>query len=402
MALCQITNTMIATVGICRTSHGASRSPVAGAIRLEQQPTGSEIWQITTEQFVQSNIYCEISYCSRDSKYFVYERENPHLSGRNKTELMAVEIGSWKQYQLDVSIGISGSAISHDGVFYYLKHTTDRSLNLMQIDLSEGKPRRVFQMEEDQRIVSMGAISPNGRYYAWGKRIDNEYKKFGILLIDIEKQTRTVIDEDPYIFNPHPQFEPADGKQLLIQHNRGGSYSPDGKLQQLVGPEGAALYLFFLPNRQRKILQVGTPYTTGVTGHQVWIGDTKDILLTVMANDDYAPEKGNLLAVKEDEPARVIARGYKFNHVNVSRCGRFFCCDDWQEDCKIVIGSVRTGKTAVVCESKTSRSRPQNTHAHAYLTPDLKWIIFNSDRNGFPHVYAASIIDDMIQDISRT
>jgi len=91
----------------------------------------------------------------------------------------------------------------------------------------------------------------------------------------------------------------------------------------------------------------------------------------------------------------------KIQHVNVSRCGRFFCCDDWQKDCKIVMGSVKTGRTAVVCESKMSRSRPQNTHAHAYLTPDLKWIIFNSDRNGFPHVHAASVSDDMVQGISR-
>jgi hypothetical protein len=381
---------------------GENRSVTADPVKLEQQPTGSEIWQITTEQFDQSNIYCEIPYCSRDSKYFVYERKNPRLNGQNKTELIVGEIGTWKQHLLDVAIGISGSAISHDGVFYYLKHIADHTFNLMRADLSEGKPRKVFQMEKDQRIVSMSTISPDGRYYAWGTRIDNEYKRFGILLIDLEKQTKTIIDEDPYIFNPHPQFEPTDGKQLLIQHNRGGTFSPDGKLQRLVGPEGATLYLLSLSDCQRTNLRVGTPYTTGVTGHQAWIGETGEILLTVMANDDYAPEKGNLLAVRADEPTRVIAGGYKFNHVNVSRCGHFFCCDDWQQDCKIVIGSVKTGKTAVICESKTSRGRSQNTHAHAYLTPDLKWIIFNSDRNGFPHIHAASVPNGMIQDISRT
>ena len=47
----------------------------------------------------------------------------------------------------------------------------------------------------------MGSISPNGRYYAWGRRIDNKYKRFGILLIDLERQAKTIIDEDPYIFN---------------------------------------------------------------------------------------------------------------------------------------------------------------------------------------------------------
>lgn len=397
----QIANVVIGTVGISTTTLAESSSPATSAVRLEQQPTGSEIWQITTEQFEQSNIYCEISYCSGDSKYFIYERKNPRLRGNNRTELMAVEIGTWKQHLLDVAMGISGSAISHNGVFYYLKHTVDRALDLMRVDLSTGNPQSIFQMEKEQHIVSMGAISPDGRYYAWGKRVDTEYKRFGILLIDLEKQTMSIIDENPYIFNPHPQFEPLGGQQLLIQHNRGGTFSPDGKLEQLVGPEGATLYLLSLSDRKRRNLLVGTPYTTPVTGHQAWIEGTREILLTVSARDDYSPEKGNLLAVKADEPARAVARGYKFNHVNVSRCGSFFCCDDWQQDCKIVIGSIKTGRTAVVCESQTSRSQPQNTHAHAYLTPDLRWVIFNSDRNGFPHVHAASVPNETIQAISR-
>jgi hypothetical protein len=101
-ALYQITNTMIATVGICKASLGEKKSITAGPVRLEQQSTGSEICQVTTEQFEQSNIYCEIPYCSRDSRYFVYERKNPRLKGRNKTELVVVEIGTWKQHLLDV------------------------------------------------------------------------------------------------------------------------------------------------------------------------------------------------------------------------------------------------------------------------------------------------------------
>ena len=97
----------------------------------------------------------------------------------------------------------------------------------------------------------------------------------------------------------------------------------------------------------------------------------------------------------------MVARGYWFQHVGVSRCGRFFCCDDWQGTCKVVIGSIKTGKTAVVCESKASRKRGQNTHPHPYLTPDLKWVIFNSDRSGFPHVHAASVPEQTIAELSK-
>ncbi len=100
------------------------------------------------------------------------------------------------------------------------------------------------------------------------------------------------------------------------------------------------------------------------------------MLLSVSARDDYAPEQGNLLGVRAGQPARVVARGYKFNHVGVSRCGRFFCGDDWQGTYKLVIGpsqfgSGRTGKTAVVCDSKTSPGRDQSTHNRPRVNPRL-------------------------------
>jgi hypothetical protein len=98
----------------------------------------------------------------------------------------------------------------------------------------------------------------------------------------------------------------------------------------------------------------------------------------------------------------VVAKGYRFAHVGVSRCGRLFSCDDFQGAYKAVIGSNQTGKTAVVCETKSSPTRSQSTHPHPYLTPDLKWVIFNSNRSGFPHVHAASVPDGMVAQLLKT
>ena len=112
------------------------------------------------------------------------------------------------------------------------------------------------------------------------------------------------------------------------------------------------------------------------------------------------PDKGNLQPVRSGSSLRTVAKGYKFNHLGVSRCERFSCCDDWQETAKIVVGSILTGITTVVCQSKASMGSPQYTHPHAYLTPDLKWIIFNSDRSGSPHVHDASVRQGMIEELS--
>jgi len=81
----------------------------------------------------------------------------------------------------------------------------------------------------------------------------------------------------------------------------------------------------------------------------------------------------------------------------MSRCGRLLCCDDFQGDYRIVIGSVETGETAVVCDSRSQPTRAQNTHPHPYLTPDLRWVIFNSNRTGFPHVHAARVPEGMVE-----
>jgi hypothetical protein len=397
----RVASGVIGASALVSAKYAAGRASADGAIRLERQSTGSEIWQVTTEQFNQSNIYCEVPYCSGDSRHFVYQRHNSGQPGSNKTELIVVELGTWKQHRLDVSIGMAGTAVSPDGMFYYLKRADRGVLDLMRADLSKGAPEKIYCLQDRRGLFSLGMVSAEGRFYACGKRLGDDYQMFGILLVDLEKGTERIIDRDPFILNPHPQFEPGRGRVLMIQHNRGGKYTPEGKRIRLVGPEGATLYLLSVPDGKRTKLQVGKPYTTPCTGHEAWIGKTREVLLTVSASGDYAPHRGNLLAARAGSPAWVVAKGYRFNHVGVSRCGRFFCCDDWREPYKLVIGSIRTGKTGVICESKTSPTHAQNTHPHAYLTPDLKWVIFNSNRSGFPHIHAASVPEGMIEELSR-
>jgi hypothetical protein len=390
-----------AAVAVPVTVGRGGQTAASGATRVERQPTGAEIWQVTAEEVSQSNIYCEVPYCSRDSRYFVYQRSNSGPSP-NRTELMAVELGTWKQHPLDTTTGLGGSAISHDGLFYYLKQAGDGEVDLMRADIEDGSIETVYRLQDGVRIRSLGTVTTDRRYYAGGTKTDPGWAMFDVLLVDLQQGTQRILDRDPFILNPHPQFEPGEGRQLMIQHNRGGKYSADGKLERLVGPEGATLYVLSVPDGVRTELQVGPPYTTACTGHEAWIGNTREMLLTVSARDDYAPEQGNLLGVRAGRPARVVAKGYRFAHVGVSRCGRLFSCDDWQGAFKLVIGSNETGKTAVVCESKSSPTRSQNTHPHPYLTPDLKWVIFNSNRSGFPHVYAASVPEGMVEELLGT
>jgi hypothetical protein len=399
-AIGRMTLGAVSFVASARSGLACPTAKRSAGVYLGREANGSEIWQVTTEAYAQSNIYCETPYCDAASRYFVYQRRNPQLT-KNSTELMVVELGSWKQHRLDTASGLTGLGITPGGVLYYLKRAAGNCCDLMRASLAEGRPERVYQQADGSRNRSLGTVTADERYYATGTRPGQGWDRFGIVLVDLQSGTESLLDEDPYILNAHPQFDPAS-HQLMIQHNRGGKYSPDGKRLRLVGPEGATLYLLSVPDGRRTTLSVGKPFTTPCTGHEAWIGKTQEMLLSVSARDDFAPEKGNLLGVRAGEPARVVAKGYRFNHVGVSRCGRLFSCDDWQGSYKIVVGSTRTGRTAVVCESKTSPDGSQNTHPHAYLTPDLKWVIFNSNRSGFPHIHAASVPEDMVRQITTT
>jgi hypothetical protein len=154
--------------------------------------------------------------------------------------------------------------------------------------------------------------------------------------------------------------------------------------------------LLSIPDGKRTLLKVGPPYTTSCTGHEAWIGASGEILLSVMASGEFAAEKGSLLAIRPGGVHRVVARGHIFNHVGVSRCGRLYCVDDSYGQVEIVLGSPRTGRSTVAFASKTVLSFESKTHAHPYLTPDLKWVIFNSTRSGWPHIYAARIPEDIV------
>ena len=365
------------------------------AIKFMQQDTGSTVYQVTEDSLSKSNIYCEIPYCSADSRYFVYSHTNPEHD-RNRSEYVICELGTWRMHV--GGRGTRGEAITHSGMFYFLRSTDIEPMELVKLNLATGESEAVCTFHKAVRPRSLGTVSADGRFYAYGVALDDKFKEFGIELVDLKTGRREVIDRDPYILNPHPQFEPSEGKQIMVQHNRGGEIDENGKKIRTVGEEGATLYLLDIADGKRTALQVGKPYTTPATGHESWIGNTKEILLTVSASGDYAAEKGNLLGVRAGEQARVVSKGYRYAHVGTSVCGRFFSCDDGATG-DVIIGSIKTGKNAVVCHSHSSFGRAQNTHPHPYLTPDLKWIIFNSDRSGEPQIHAATVPDAMLEEL---
>ncbi len=377
-----------------------------GATRMKWKAAdGVDVWQLTSKGYSQANIYCEHSYCSADSRRFVYQCKNEgKTGGANPAEYRVMALGTWQERRLDEGLGRTGLAISRDGVFYYLKRfPANGGSYLMRANLAKGKPEKLHRLKSP--LWSIGTVSPDHRYYACGKMLEGEVQDgqqvFGVWLVDLETGEERILTRGNDIMNPHPQFSP-DGTKLLIQHNRGGKVLPGGKYVRLTGPQGATLFLLSIPDGKRTTLQIGTPHTSPITGHETWVDPTREILASVVCRDAYTADKGNLLALREGARPRRVAKGYHFNHIHASRCGRVFLGDDWKPPYQQVVGSMATGKTRVLLDMyDTPRPMPKAAHAHTYLSRDLKWAIFNCDRSGPILLYAARVPDAFLADLLK-
>ena len=162
-------------------------------------------------------------------------------------------------------------------------------------------------------------------------------------------------------------------------------------------------------------LPIGSPWTAESTGHMTWIADTGRIACAVQwdrenrCHDSLHPE-GNLVyaAPGDDKPSVFPAPDFGFYHVSVSRCGRYFVCDDFMHfeapgltdgrvgPCRIVIGNFETGKSRALlrdCQNYgiagSSRFEPE-----PYFTADNRYVIYNASPFGTMQVFAAELPAD--------
>ena len=363
---------------------------------VEELDTGVRVTQVTEDENAKENIYCELPWCDKESHGFVYRQKNTN-GGPNGSDYIYCKFGSWETEIIGTGLGSCG--VTFEGIFFY-RRIAEGKQEFVRYDLNTGESRVAYEFPEDFAPKGNITISPDERYYAYGVTLGFDPALFGIELVDLQTGSRDIINTDAEICNPHTQFEPTNGKWVMVQHNRGCEHLPDGTRTKLVGELGATEYLVSVPDGEVTRLPVGSPHTTAITGHEAWISGRDEILMSVRASEDYTPDRGNLIAVTASgEVRRVDVPGAQINHVGTTPDGRLFTVDDWRDASRIIIGSTRTGKNAVVCEARTSMGRTQDTHGHPYLSPDAKWLVFNSDRSGQPQIHVASVPEAITTDV---
>ena len=358
--------------------------------------SGSQVTQLTSGSRIGSNIYCEVRYMDAGSHYVMYTLGD---TPQGPFELWRADLQrSWSEPVAEHVEQLRGAAVSPDQRYFCIASArTELPVTIVRVEI-ETLQREKIVLEGAPRLRSIGTYSPDGRTYIYAARLEPQL--FGIVKADLEDGTWEVIHSDPEIPNAHVQIDPGGGELCLVQHNRGCIVDERGQMTRNVGEQGSTLYVIDMQGNPTR-LPIGLPHTPRCQGHEAWLGESGEILFTVWHRDPReALKRGNLLAVRPgDASARAIAGGWTYCHPNASKDGRFFVSDAREKGHPIIVGSVRTGRSRVLCDSLASIGRPQYTHPHPYFSPDCRYVIFNSDRDGIPRPYAATVPDGLLEEL---
>lgn len=365
---------------------------------------GVVVHQVTNGTQLVSNIYCERPFCSADSRRFLFARQldNAGPNDNKRWEYVLCEFGTWDEER--VGEGHHQVTISYENDFYFQRYRAQGELEYVRLDLKTGTLAPVWECPPGTGVSGHPTVSPDGRLLAYHYNLSYSPLRFGIDVIDLKTGEKDLIHEHPHLCNAHLQFHPTDNRTLLVQLNRGCEFTPEGKRLRLTGEEGATLLLLDAISGETTPLDIGLPYTPRITGHEAWLGDTHEIIATVAPEGEYAagPGKGSVVIVEKGKPCRQLGTGIVLNHIGSTPCGRYFFGDRVHRD-YIVVGSPITGKTVKICESPEDgpEGSPfgQQSHPHAYLTPEFQWMVFNSDQTGRPQIYAARIPEGILDRI---
>lgn len=365
--------------------------------------SGAMITQLTSSAASSLNIYCEQPYTSPDGRRIAIVRKQD-VSFDPGWRLIVADLVRLRLTLIERDGVVAVGNAAWSGILHYV--TEDGVLRRVNLETLE---RGVVPLPPETSLKGRGiSISPDQRHIVYSRVIDGP--EVAVVLVDLEERRERIIYHHPETTNPHLQFNPVHGRTILVQHNRGSKLNPDGSVAVAWSGAGTTHFVMDLEGKLLGFLPAGIPHTGPSTGHSNFVADTGRVAWTAhwQASDwSLGPHNkgGNLFtAIPGDAAAAAFPTPEeRFNHVNVSRCGRYFVCDSVPGSLygpdgeirppRLVVGNLRTGKfRTLVTNTRSSNGGGQHQHPHAYLTADNANVIFNADPHGGPtQVWAARV-----------
>lgn len=365
------------------------------ACDLKPDPvSGAKIAALTTSPCVSNNIYCEQPYTSPDGRRVAILRyRDPNFD--EGAMLLVSDVLSLKLALIEPRIvgGICNAAWS-GFIYYWVADPAGNRCIRVSLMTLEKETLFIDDGKSCPRLPGGGggsSVSPDQRFMIYMHQMEHNGRlTCAIIRIDLKEKSWKVIHDHPELVNPHLQFNPVHGRDILVQHNRGWAITPEGVrvLPDADRTLGTTLFTMDAEGQNKKPLPVGEPDSLSSTGHECFIADTGMVAFTVAWNPpggfDPRHPLGNLLyATPGDKKARNFATPeHHFNHICVSRCGKYWLCDSYHMGLPgpvpLVIGNFKTGRfRTLLHDCGALCGGAQFTHPHAYFTADNQHVIYN-------------------------
>jgi hypothetical protein len=212
---------------------------------------------------------------------------------------------------------------------------------------------------------SIAAVDGAGKqYFAMGYNAQGR----GVLFkVDIEAAKATVLHE-----SQQQNHVTADWAGSVVSFN---DWTPNGVIPSLINSDGTGYHAQAFPK----------------FAHNTWFGKATTIQGTLVP-------PGQAIATFTDGDAEptILTQGRYYWHSSASRDGQWVVSDtNWPQE-GIFLLHVPSKTVTYVCDPRSSCSHPQWTHPHPSLSPNMRYVLFNSDLTGVGQVYVAELTDEFL------
>ena len=373
--------------------------------------SGAFIVRLTQSARHSINIYGEQPYSSPDGKRIAIMRSEDADPRFAVHDLYVADLQTLRSQVLDRNCqsNFIGTA-AWSGRLYYLSAARD----LVRADIITLQKDVIWKQWPFPAEFMLQSVSPDHRYIV-GTLPQANYQT-AVIRADLVDHSWKTILEGPELFASHLQYAPVTGPESQFQimglMNRGKKLNDQWHMLDIPAEHPGPCYnLIDNDGGNFRLFPSGRPFMRGNYGHSAWIGATGRIAFSSTYDQsswDFFPEwpGGNLFtaAAGDERPSMFRAPEHRFNHVSVSKCGRYFLCDSYPQrspwECHLVVGNFATGKYRnIVTNCKASSGGPACAHAHPYFTADNKHVIYTADPFWIGQVFSARVPDGFLESL---
>lgn len=365
--------------------------------------SGTMVVRLTNAAGWSHNIYCEQPYTGPDGRYVLVGRTYDMLSGHY--QLLAADLKTLKLTLIERDLPCE--FVAHHAYTEWAYYVT-----------FEGEVRRVSLLTlERQSVLPAGTVKQYPQMMLETATADDRWLvgyepdgkgAFRGIALEVATGKVRVHLENPDNRNPHTQADTAGGTRLVQQ------------LLPVSAPERVVVVTKDIQSSEVTELPIGGKHSAESSGHMAWIAGTGKVACAIgwdreHRRQDARHPQGNLaIAGPGDTKPRIIgAPDHGYYHVSISKCGKYFVCDDfmvYRADAfnkgvpgpvRIVVGSIESGKARVLlrdCQSYglAGASRYEPT---PYFTADNQHVIYNGSPLGINQVFAARVPEGLLESL---